>query len=94
MKFEDIEFPGKNKFKYSVVCEIYGRLCHDLDLEKFYYWSIIHYLEILIDDQDFNLKSKVFYDKVSNTKLNYDFLTVIAHDYIMDHVEDFTRKGI
>ena len=93
MNFEDIKFPGKNSFKRSVISEVYDILSHNLEVDLFYYWSVINYLEILIDCTDFNPRDKIFYHKSSGLKLSYNFLASVAHDYILDHVEDFKSQG-
>ena len=91
MKFIDVDFRGKNKFLNSAVNEILEILDHQLVLDKFSILEIKRYLEILIEDQDFNPKSHVFYDKLTKRKLNYNFLAGIAKEYIWEHQEDFVK---
>lgn len=91
MKFEDIDFAGKNKVCKHARYEIKLILSHSLDLEKLSVLSIDRYLEILISDQDYNPKSNVFYDRCTGRKLNFTFLASIAHDYILEHIDDFVR---
>ncbi len=93
MKFEDIDFAGKNKVCKHAMYEIKLILSHSLDLEKLSVLSIDRYLEILISAQDYNPKSNVFYDRITGRKLNYVFLAGIAHDYILEHSEDFIRMS-
>lgn len=89
MKFEDLKFHSKEKVKASVIKEISDILEHNLDFESLSQLSILRYIDILVDDQDYNPKSGVFYDKLTNRKLSYTFLAGIAHDYILDHIEEF-----
>ena len=92
MKFEEIEFQGKEKTKKHVINEIYNKVTRTLNMPTLSCLTIRRYLEILIDDQHFNIKTHTFYDENTNTKLNYKFLSNIAHDYITEHIEDFTKK--
>lgn len=91
MKFEDIDFMGKNKVCKHARYEIKCILSHSLDMDKLSVLCIDRYLEILISDQDYNPKSNVFYDRRTGRKLNFTFLASIAHDYISEHTEDFVR---
>ena len=92
LKFETLEFKGKNGFRASAISSVYKILGTKLDLDKFSTLEVQRYLEILLDDQDFNPKTKVFYDKVSNRKLNYEFLASVAHDYILEHADEFKKN--
>ena len=91
MKFEDLDFPGKTKVKSSAVNEIMKILEHDLSIGGLSHLAILRYIEILVEDQEYNIKTGVFYDKITNRKLNYKFLASVAHEYIIEHNEDFVR---
>lgn len=94
MKFEDLTFPGKEKVKYYAIHEIMDILEHSLVVRNFSYLSIVRYVEILVEQQDYNPKTGVFYDEITHKKLNYNFLASIAKDYIMDHLTEFQYKVI
>lgn len=89
MKFEDLKFHGKDRVKASAIKEISDVLEHNLACEGLCQLCILRYIEILVDDQDYNPKAGVFYDSLTNRKLSYNFLASIAHDYILDHIEEF-----
>lgn len=91
MKFIDVKFRGKNKFLNNAVKEIMIILEHNLTLDVFSELAIRRYLEILLEDQDFNPKTNVFYDNLSKRKLNYNFLASIAKEYILEHEDEFLK---
>lgn len=88
MKFKDVNFKDKQKFRGYVITEIFLRLEQKLPrgLSRV---LIYRYLNILIDECDFNPYTKVFYDPDSHSKFNYDFLAEVARGYIQEHVNDF-----
>ncbi len=92
MKFEDMKFKNKERVKRNTISLIIDELKHSLDFEKLAYWNVYIYCEVLIDDQEYNLKSNVFYDKLTNRKLNIKFLAAIAHDYILEHIQEFQKR--
>jgi len=89
MKFEDCRFKGKQRVRKNHILEITERLTPLLEGFGFQETSIRRYLEILVDQQEYNVRTDVFYDKITNRKLDYDFLAVIAYEYIMEHKSDF-----
>ena len=89
MKFIDCDFPGKNKVRYSAVNEIMKILEQDLLVEGLSHLALLRYVEILIEDQEYNVKTGVFYDKTTNRKLNYKFLAGVAYSYILEHIDEF-----
>ena len=91
MKFEDCRFKGKRKIRKNHVLEIHERLTPRLEPYTFSETSIRRYIEILIDDQEYNVKNNVFYDKITNRQLSHDFLSGIAFEYIREH-KDYFRK--
>ena len=94
MKFKDVDFQGKEKFQKSIRRSIYGRIDPIITLsEVFSLLAIERYLDILIEESDFNPKSRVFYNKISNTKITHDLFGKIASEYILEHIEDFKLKA-
>ena len=89
MKFKDVNFKDKQKFRGYVITEIFLRLEHKLPCRWLSRGLIYRYLNILIDECDFNPYTKVFYDPDSHSKFNYDFLAEVARGYIQEHVDDF-----
>lgn len=89
LKFEELDFPGKDRVKFSAVNEIMHVLDHTLTMDCFSHLAVLRYLEVLVDGQDYNVKTKVFYDNVTNKKLSFDFLASVAHEYILEHAEEF-----
>lgn len=89
MKFKDVNFKNKQKFRDGVITEIFLRLEQKLPrgLSRV---LIYQYLNILIDECDFNPYTKVFYDPDSHSKFNYDFLAEVARGYIQEHMNDFS----
>ena len=91
MKFIDVSFKGKNKFLNSAVNEIIDILGHNLALEYFSILEIRRYCEVLVEEQDFNPRSGIFYDRMSRRKLSYNFLASIAKEYILEHEDEFRK---
>lgn len=91
MKFEEISFPGKERFTKSLINRIYKK-CTILTHEPYSELAVKRYLEILISDQDFNIKSRSFYDKNTGTKISDDLLVKITLEYVNDHVVDFIKS--
>lgn len=89
MKFRDVKFRGKSKFKANVIQEIFNILDHNHGLSEFSELSVKRYLEILVEEQDFNPKTHLFYDKFTNRKLNFNFLAGVAWDYIFENKREF-----
>lgn len=87
--FEDVKFQGKYNYRKSVIQEVMSILDHTLDMKRLSPTKVRRYLEILIDYQDFNPKSKCFYDKDTNKKLSFQFLASVAHEYIIEHIDEF-----
>lgn len=88
-RFEDVKFPGKYNYRKSVLRDVTDILDHTLDMKRLSPTKVRRYLEILIDYQDFNPKAKCFYDRATNRKLSYQFLAQIAHEYIIEHIDEF-----
>ncbi|MBQ6344992.1 MAG: hypothetical protein IJI96_02655 [Methanobrevibacter sp.] len=90
VKFIDCNFHGKERFQNSVRRKIYGKLGFEIwETALLSTLAIERYLDILIEETDFNIKSKVFYDKISNTKISYNLFAKIATEYILEHINDF-----
>ena len=89
MKFKECRFKGKSHFKNYMVNEIWDILEDDLEMSLLSSTMVKDYLEILIDEQDFDCDRRVFYDPVSGLKLNVKFLAEIAHDFIIEHNDEF-----
>lgn len=89
MKFEDLKFHGKDKVRRVAVNEIYDILNHIANLRGLSQTRIVRYIEILVDGQDYDPSAGVFYEEVTNRKLTYGFLAVIAKEYILEHVDEF-----
>lgn len=94
MKFKDCKFPGKYTFQKSVRFKILSYMdWFEIPVAIFPYrlsqQSIDRYLDILIEESDFNPESRAFYEKVSNTKISYALFGKIATEYILEHLEDF-----
>ena len=92
MKFEDIKFPGKNKIYHQTIYEIKEILYHSVVISTLSELAIDRYLEILITDQHFNPRTNTFYDQTTHTELTCELLANIAHDYIIEHIDEFQKK--
>ena len=89
MKFEDCIFRGKQRVKKNHILEIHERLDPMIKGFGFQETTVRRYLEILVDQQEYNQKRHVFYDRVTGFELSHEFLTVMAYEYIMEHKSDF-----
>lgn len=89
MKFRECRFQGKYKFKKSTRKKIFDKLDIWTMNVLFSFSTLERYLDILIDETDFNPKTKVFYYKTSNTKISIDLFSKIATEYIVEHIDDF-----
>lgn len=87
MKFETIRFQNKYQYKREIIHEILDTI--EDTIPGLSPTRVNRYLEYLIDDQDFNIPNKCFYDKTTNKKLSVKFLSSIAIDYILEHINEF-----
>lgn len=91
MKFEKIRFHGKHEFTRNTVHQIMNQIDDMYPGNDLSPTRVNRYVEILLDDQDFNPKTHVFYDKNTNRKLTHDFLANIAYQYILEHLDEFKK---
>ena len=92
MKFEECKFKNKSSVKLDIMNEIYENLAHSLNLDCFSELEIKRYLNILVDCQDFNPDSNTFYDECSGLKLDIEFMSSVAHEYILEHILEFRKQ--
>ena len=90
MKFIDCKFKGKKRVKKSHILELEERVHPEL-MFRFSETSVRRYLEVLVEDQEYDVRNNVFYDKVTNLKLTHTFLAGVAVVYILEHKEDFLK---
>lgn len=89
MKFEDVKFPGKNQFRKEFLRELLEVLNHNPRVSVLSPTRVRRYCDVLIDDQHFNPRTLVFYDKVTNLRLDVEFLAEVAMSYIFEHMDEF-----
>ena len=90
MKFKDVHVRGdKDRLQRSIRNKILSRLRQEYDLSRLSMCSIIRYLDVLIEESEFNPQTHVFY--YWKFKLNYDLLSKVALDYILEHKTDFVN---
>lgn len=94
MKFKDCNFQGNEKYLKSIRKKIFNKLDPMIwSMGVFSVLEIERYLDILIEETDFNPKTKVFYEKISKTKISVNLFAKIATEYILEHMDDFFVKG-
>ena len=95
MKFKDCNFQGKKRYQKSIRRNIYDKLDHDIwSISVFSFLAIERYLDVLIEETDFNPKTKVFYEGISKTKISIDLFAKIASEYILEHIDDFAVEKL
>ena len=99
MKFKDVSVRGDKKhFQKQIRYRIFKRVQQQCELDygvrlstfALSYCRIMNYLDILIEESEYNPRTNVFY--YLNYKLNYQLLAKVALEYIMEHINEFTNN--
>ena len=93
MKFENTQFKGKYQFKRDTIHEIMNQIEDIYPGDDLSPTRLNRYIEILIDDQEFNPRTLGFHDRLTGKKLSIGFIAGIGYMYILDHLEEFKYKG-
>ena len=91
MKFKDCKFRDKSSMRKHFKDDIMNGIKEELPVEKYNEGFLFEYIDLLLDETDFDVKRKQFYYKYNWVKINLSvsLLCKVAIDYIMEHQNDF-----
>ena len=88
MKFKDCKFNGKKEVRKEVKGEIVSFLKREIRWECFNEGLIFQYIDLLLDETEYDIKGNRFYYKIRYGKitLSVKLLRNVALEYIKEHV--------
>ena len=91
MKFRDCRFKGKSEVRKEVKNDISNFLKRELVYQDFNEGLIFQYIDLLIDETEYDPKRNQFYYKVNwiRIELSVKLLKNVALEYIKEHMIDF-----
>lgn len=91
MKFKDCKFKGKNQIRKEVKEEICNFLKRELKYECYNEGLILQYIDLLIDETDYDIKRNRFYYRIRLGKidLSVKLLKNVTLEYIKEHISAF-----
>lgn len=91
MKFKDCKFKGKREVRKEVKMDISNFLKKQINYEDCNEGLILQYIDVLIDETEYDPKRNMFYYKVNWVKveISVKLLKNVALEYIKEHMVDF-----
>jgi hypothetical protein len=91
MKFKDCKFNGKRDVRKEVKADISNFLKREIPYTLYNEGLILQYIDLLIDETDYDVRRKQFYYKVNWVKIDISvkLLKNVALEYIKEHRMEF-----
>lgn len=91
MKFKDCKFKGKREVRREVKSEIRDFLKKEIPYSDCNEGLILQYIDLLIDETDYDVRRNQFYYKVNwfRLELPIKLLKNVALEYIKEHMIEF-----
>jgi len=91
MRFKQCKFHGKREVRKEVKCEIFSFLKRELPKGAYNQGLILEYIDLLLDETDYDIKNNKFYYKAKWFKIDLPvkLLREVALEYIKEHMIDF-----
>lgn len=93
MLFKDCKFKDKRQVMHSWKQNIFTESMKILKEENIIVseLSLDNYIEILLEETDYNIRDNVFYEPISRYKFTVDVFTQITVEYIHEHITEFVK---
>ena len=91
MKFKDCKFRDKTVLRKQFKDVIMKGIGDELDIGTYNEGLVFEYIDLLLDETDFDIKRKQFYYRSNWIKINLslNLLSKVAISYILEHQNDF-----
>ena len=96
MRFKDCKFRNKREVRKNVKHDILGFLKRELSFSDYNEGLVLEYIDLLLDETDYDFKSGVFYKKVNWVRIDLPIklLKNVSLDYIKEHRNDFLLEKV
>ncbi len=91
MLFKDCKFNDKSKVRKTFKEDILLQVKPEIPFSKCNEGRILEYIDILLDESQYNVREEQFYYKYRYVKigLDADLFSKVTIEYIKEHLEDF-----